>query len=322
MTKIRLTILLILAVVIVLPLLALAVVVSTKPNVGPAPTLTITATPELVARGSYLFNHGAACVACHTPWDKTRFSFPPVAGKEGSGGEAFGANDGVPGVIYAANLTPAALKDWSDGEIYRAIASGVRRDGQALFPLMPWQHYAKLSEPDLYALIAYLRTLPAVENTVPERQLSFPMNVIVRLIPTAAHPPAATPAASDPAYPAYVVNAAACLHCHSPSEHGKIAPGDEFTGGVPFPLPTGGVARSANLTPDETTGLGRWSKEAFIQRFRAANGLAKQPVKPGELNTPMPWSTYAGMTDADLGAIYDYLRALKPVAKQVEKFTR
>lgn len=320
MKKLRLIILILLAVVVLLPLLALATVVATKPDVGPAPTLAIAATPELVARGKYLFNHGAACVSCHSPWDKTRFSFPPVAGKEGAGGEAFGAEANIPGVIYAANLTPAALKDWSDGELYRAIASGVSRNGQALFPLMPWQHYAKLSEPDLHALIAYLRTLPAIENAVPERRLSFPMNIIVRLMPAAAKPPAATPAVTDPAYPAYVVNAAACLHCHSPSKHGKIAPGDEFSGGVAFPLPDGVIVRSANLTPDEATGLGKWTREAFIQRFRAGAELAKQPVKPGQPNTPMPWSSYAGMSDADLGAIYDYLRALKPVAKPVDRY--
>jgi hypothetical protein len=160
-----------------------------------------------------------------------------------------------------------------------------------------------------------------VENQVPERQLRFPMNVIVRLIPKDATPPAAAPTLGTPEYPAYVINAGACLHCHSPSKHGKIAPGTEYSGGVEFPLPGGGLARSANLTPDAATGLGTWTREAFIMRFRAGAEAAKQPVVPGGPDTPMPWSSYAGMSDADLGAIYDYLKALPAVANKVETFT-
>lgn len=311
----------ILFVLILLPVGALSFVALTKPNVGPAPTLTVTATPELVERGRYLFNHGAACAACHTPWDTTKYSFPPIAGKEGSGGTMFAAESGVPGKIYAANITPAALKDWSDGEILRALVSGVNKRGDALFPLMPYGHYAKLATPDLHALIAYMRAMPAVENAVPARELKFPMNIIVRLIPVAAEPPATAPKVDSPEYPAYAINAAACLHCHSPSNHGKIKPGTEFSGGVTFPLPDGGIVRSANLTSDDETGLGKWTKEAFIARFRAGTEMAKQNAKPGEMNSPMPWASYGGMTDVDLGAIYDHLRSLPKVMNKVERFT-
>ena len=321
MRKLIIIVVVILLVLILLPVGALSFVVVSKPDVGPAPALTVVATPELVERGRYLFHHGAACVACHSPMDATRYAFPPVPGKEGAGGPEFNAAHGVPGRIYAPNLTPAALKDWSDGEILRAIASGVNKRGEALFPLMPYGHYAKLSTPDLHALVAYLRTLPAVDGTTPARELNFPMNIIVRLIPTAAEPIAATPAAGTPDYPAYVVNAAACLHCHSPSNHGKIKQGTEFSGGVVFPMPDGSTVRSSNLTPDDETGLGKWTREAFIARFRAGVEQAKVPVPAGQQNTPMPWSSYGGMSDADLGAIYDHLRSLPKVVNQVERFT-
>lgn len=321
MRKWLLIIVIIMFVLIMLPVGALTYVAMTKPNVGPAPTLTVASTPELVERGRYLFNHGAACVACHSPWDTTKYSFPPVAGKDGAGGMMFSAESGVPGKIFAANLTPAALKDWSDGEILRAIASGVNKNGDALFPLMPYGHYAKMSTPDLHAIIAYLRTLPAIENAVPARELGFPMNIIVRLIPKAAEPIAATPKADSPEYPAYVVNAAACLHCHTPSNHGKVVAGTEFSGGVIFPMPDGGTVRSSNLTPDDETGLGKWTKEQFIARFRAGVEQAKLPVVPSQPNTPMPWSSYGGMTDADLGAIYDHLRKLPKVVNKVERYT-
>jgi mono/diheme cytochrome c family protein len=321
MRKWILIVVIILLVLIMLPVGALTFVAMSKPDVGPAPTLTVASTPELVERGRYLFNHGAACVACHSPWDTTKYSFPPIAGKEGAGGGEFGKADGVPGKIYAPNLTSAGLGDWSDGEILRAIASGVNKRGEALFPLMPYGHYAKLSTPDLHALIAYMRTLPAVPNSVPARELAFPMNIIVKLIPQKAEPPAATPKVDAPEYPAYVVNAAACLHCHSPSDHGKIKPGAEFSGGVNFPLPDGSVVRSANLTPDDETGLGKWTKEAFVARFRAGVEQAKLPITPGQPSTPMPWAVYGGMSDADLGAIYQYLHGLPKVSNRVERFT-
>ncbi len=321
MRKWILIIAIILLVLILLPVGAFSFVALTKPDVGPAPALTVSATPELVERGRYLFHHGAACVACHTPWDTTKYSFPPIAGKEGAGGMMFAGESGVPGKIYASNVTPVGLKDWSDGEIFRALTTGVNKRGDALFPLMPYAHYAKLATPDLHALIAYLRTLPAVDSVVPVREMKFPMNIIVRLIPKVAEPPASVPKPDAPEYPAYVINAAACLHCHSPSNHGKVRPGTEFSGGVNFPMPDGSTVRSSNLTPDDETGLGKWTKEAFIARFRAGVEQAKLPVQPNQPNTPMPWSSYGGMTDGDLGAIYDHLRTLPKVANKVERYT-
>jgi mono/diheme cytochrome c family protein len=321
MRKLLIIIVIILVVLTLLPLGALSYVMFTKPNVGPAPALTITSTPAMSERGAYLFNYQAACVACHTPWDTTHFSFPMVKGKEGSGGSKFGRESGVPGVIYAANVTPARLKEWSDGEIYRALTAGVNKQGEALFPLMPYKHYAKLSEPDLHAIIAYMRTLPAIDNEIPNRMLSFPMNIIVRLIPASTTPPSVTPAVTDTAYGAYVTNAAACLHCLTRSNHGYVKDGFEFSGGVEFPFPDGSVVRSANITPDKETGIGTWNKEIFIKRFRDSMLLAEQAVKPGDYNTVMPWTTYAGMNDTDLGAIYDYLTTLPAVNNKVEKFT-
>ena len=321
MRKWILIVAIILLVLILLPVGAFTFVALTKPDVGPAPSLTVTSTPELVERGRYLFHNQAACVACHTPWDMTKYSFPPIAGKEGAGGMMFAGESGVPGKIYASNITPAGLKEWSDGEIFRALTTGVNKRGEALFPLMPYAHYAKLSTPDLHALIAYLRTMPAVDSVVPARELKFPMNIIVRLIPKIAEPPAATPAVGSPEYPAYVTNAAACLHCHSPSNHGKVRPGTEFSGGVNFPMADGSTVRSVNLTPDDETGLGKWTKEQFIARFRAGVEQAKLPIQSGQPSTPMPWSSYGGMSEVDLGAIYDHLRALPKVANKVERFT-
>jgi len=96
-------------------------------------------------------------------------------------------------------------------------------------------------------------------------------------------------------------------------------PGQAFAGGQEFKGPWGTV-RSSNLTP-HPTGLGIRSRENFVSLFRSFSDLrtAAVPVRSGG-NTVMPWFAYAGMTDADLGAIYDYLRTLPPVENRIERY--
>jgi hypothetical protein len=95
----------------------------------------------------------------------------------------------------------------------------------------------------------------------------------------------------------------------------------DFAGGFEFPLPAGGVARSANITPDADTGIGTWSEQQFIDKFKAFQGAPVRSLTPAEQreNTVMPWLQYAGMTTEDLGAIYAYLRTLKPVINRVPR---
>ena len=87
-------------------------------------------------------------------------------------------------------------------------------------------------------------------------------------------------------------------------------------------MPDGNILTSPNLTPHKT-GLGNWTKEQFIERFKQyedRNKLGK--VQAGEMQTIMPWNMYAGMTVKDLGAIYTYIQSLKPVDNQVNKFLK
>jgi hypothetical protein len=98
----------------------------------------------------------------------------------------------------------------------------------------------------------------------------------------------------------------------------------EGAGGMEFHWPDGSTVRALNITPDQATGIGDWSKDYFVKRFKLGENMveAHAPVKTGEFNTPMPWEEYGGMTDEDLGAIYDYLHnTVKPVKHPVEKFT-
>jgi hypothetical protein len=97
------------------------------------------------------------------------------------GGEMFDKTvANIPGVLYAKNITPAGIGDWTDGEILRAITVGVNKKGEALFPLMAYNRFRHMSQEDLYSIIAYLRTLKPIENKIPERTLDFPLNFIVK----------------------------------------------------------------------------------------------------------------------------------------------
>ena len=80
-----------------------------------------------------------------------------------------------------------------------------------------------------------------------------------------------------------------------------------------------GIVRSPNITMHKQTGIGNWTKEAFIARFKAYvdSSYVSPKLAPGELNTPMPWTMYAGMKQEDLGAMYAYLSTIKPIDNQV-----
>jgi mono/diheme cytochrome c family protein len=310
------------AVVLVIVLGALVYLGLAYPKAGDPPAVEIAATPELLARGDYLFHNVTGCVICHSPHEPTVAGARVIPGSEGAGGPEFPI--GSAGTLYARNITPAALGEWTDGEIIRALRDGVSRDGTALFPLMPYFNYRRLSEFDLTAIVAYTRTLAPRESEVPERELAFPMNLIVRMMPGPAGP---YPSAPDPsntvAYGEYLVTIASCGDCHSPmDDRGRALPGRELSGGNPFPTGDGWVANTANITPDSATGIGRWSRERFISTVRQRAAAAGSPLSESTRLTPMPWIAFAGMTDEDLGAMYDYLRTVSPVRHEVAKFTR
>lgn len=117
------------------------------PAVPPAEALTIHATPAMLARGQYLFEHVSLCVDCHSTRDWSKYGAPVMPGTIGKGGDLYGRNIGLPGDFYARNITPAGLGGWSDGEIVRAMTTGVSRDGEPLFPIMPYPRYGRMAQP-------------------------------------------------------------------------------------------------------------------------------------------------------------------------------
>lgn len=296
--------------------------ISAFPKVGAAVNLKIAVTPEKIARGKYLSNHVSVCIDCHSTRDFNFYSGPVMPGTEGKGGAEF---VDAAGTFYPRNITPAALGNWTDGEIIRAITSGVDKDGQALFPMMPYPIYNYLAQDDVEAIVAYLRTLPPIQNDVPKSKINFPLNLIVRTIPQPYNPQPRPPLADTLAYGKYMSTISGCHFCHTQvDDKGQPLPGMDFAGGMEFKDPMLGTMRSANITPDEDTGIGAWDKAYFTGRFKeyADSTNSHIPVAKGGVNTIMPWTMYAGMTEEDLGAIYNYLRTQKPIKNEVEKHSK
>jgi mono/diheme cytochrome c family protein len=135
----------------------------------------------------------------------------------------------------------------------------------------------------------------------------------------------------------YLVSVLACTDCHTPKKMGPNGPvpdDSRFLAGhveeqLPPPPATGaagpwiahttgqmtawagpwGVSFAKNLTPDENTGIGSWSEETFVKAIRTGKHMGvSRPILP-----PMPWDSYRNLTDADLKAVYAYLRTIPAI---------
>jgi hypothetical protein len=296
-----------------------------RPAAHPPSAEKLEATPARLARGEYLTEHVSACTDCHSDHLDT-FGFPVKPGTKGVGGYIFDEKIGFPGVVAAQNITSdpdTGLGKWTDGEILRSIREGIDRDGNALFPMMPYEHFRHMSDEDAKSIVVYLRTLPPIKHAVPDKHLKFPLNFIVKFIPKPIEGEVAAPDAKDTvACGKYLTTIGGCLECHTPhNEKNQLIAGQEFSGGWRMEGPWGTV-NTANLTPAAHTYMGRATKAEFIGRFQAFASMTAEnaPAAPPGRNTVMPWLAFGKMTTEDLGAIYDYLKTLQPNPRVVNSF--
>ncbi len=315
-------ILAIMAVVVVVIFLAVMYVRFILPNVGSAPVMQAEQTLMTIERGDYLANHVMVCIDCHSLRDWDIFAGPPIAGTEGGGGEVFGREFGFPGHFISPNITPYGVGDWTDGELFHAITTGVTRDNKAIFPVMPYLDYGKLDEADIKDIIAFIRNLPPIERSYPTREIDFPVSLIINTMPRKAALTTRPNPMERLAYGEYMFTAAACKDCHTAAAGGKIV-GEYLAGGFEFAFPDGSVLRSTNITPHTATGIGMWDESFFVNRFKDYTDSTYVPkrVVPGEFQSVMPWIMYGGMEEDDLKAIYTYLRSVPEVENLVERFS-
>lgn len=269
------------------------------------------ATPELVARGKYVFGAAAGC-GCHTEKGQ------PI----NSGGRRY---DGPFGTVHSANITPdreTGIGSWTDEQIITAVRLGRRPNGERLIPVHPYTVFNGMAEADLRALVAYLRSVPPVRRQNRAKRITVPLFESV-FLPAwlAAFAPRETPPVVAPtaglARGEYLVRAVGhCGECHTPRTVTQAVDNSRFLGGNAKGPENSEVP---NITPDKTTGLA-WSEEEIADYL--ASGNKPDGDVAGGLMGEVIQGTFAGykdLTNADRLAIARYLKSIPPVRNKVGK---
>jgi mono/diheme cytochrome c family protein len=290
------------------------------PDGRPIPQLTVPTDSASIARGEYIYKFQAQCWGCHG--GSTGVNGPP------SGGRVFDLTDIGPGFgrWYSPNLTPdqeTGLGSWSDGQIVQALREGLNKDRATLFPIMPVDWYHGMSDEDVLSVVAYLKSLPAVNNKVPQREPSFVTKALFTFGLMKPKDPITAPVSAPPRgvtveYGGYVArNLAGCADCHTPRnlDDGHFYM-DSLFAGSSFPFGGGEedpiLSFARNITPDEETGIGSWTEEQFM------NSVTMGLRPDSTVLTPhMPYAYYKSWTIEDLQAVFLYLRSLPPVKRTV-----
>jgi len=250
----------------------------------PAENVTIPTDAESLKRGEYIMATMGGCRDCHGANLAGQLFIPDPVGP-----------------IYTANITSGkgGIGGMSDADLVRALRHGVRRDGKSVI-VMPAEDFYNLNDADLGALIAYLRSVPPVDNEIPERQLGPIGRLLVAqgsvIMPASVlkhdqRPPAPERGVTAE-YGKYLASVA-CMGCHGTGLSGGLIPG------APPDFPP-----SRNLTP--AGNLKNWTEAQFINTIRTG-------ITPENYNLPnafMPWENLGQLTDDDLKAIWAFLQTV------------
>lgn len=253
--------------------------------------ITVPTDEASIARGKHFVEAIGECVGCHTP---------------NLGGQML-LDDPSFAKVAAPNLTSGKGgigSRYTDEDWVRALRHGVAADGRALL-VMPSHWYYYMNDEDLGAMIAYLKTVPPVDNELPARWVAFiPTRILIALGMFSTAPdliaqngPRPTPElAVSVEYGQYLARVAACADCH----------GNDLAGGTNPGAPMG-----PNLTPGGA--FAAYREEDFLKVFHTG-------VTPGgrTLSEEMPWENYGKMTDDELKSLFAYLKSLDPLPNAVQ----
>lgn len=268
------------------------------------------AAPDTVVRGRYVFQ-AAGCAGCHTD-------------RKGKGALLAGGRklETPFGVFYSPNITPDpehGIGRWSDADFIRALRLGVAPDGSHYFPVFPYPAYTRITDRDLRDLKAYIFSLPPVARPNRPHEVDPPFGWRF-LVPAwkwlyfTPGPLRADPRRSDQwNRGAYLVEALGhCAECHTPrGPLGGFKAGMALAGNPEGP----DGALVPNITPDEETGIGRWSASDVETVLTLGMRPDGDFVESGM--DEVVENTTGRLTPADLDAIMAYLKSLPPVHNDV-----
>ena len=261
---------------------------------------------DAVARGAYLARAGN-CEGCHTV----------------VGGTAYAGGRGVPtpfGTVYASNLTPdidTGIGAWSADDFWRALHNGRSRSGRLLYPAFPYPNYTRVTRADSDALLAYLRSLPAVAQPNRAHALHFPFDQQAALAVWRAlyfRPAVHTPDASRPAEwnrGAYLVEGLGhCSACHSSRNAlGGTANTLDLAGGM-IPVQNW---YAPSLSSEAEAGVANWPTQQVVDLLKTGTATGgKTPVSVSGPMVEVVLGSTRHLADVDLRAMASYLKALPP----------
>jgi len=269
---------------------------------------------EQIARGKYIFGAAAGC-GCHTL---------PKGEALNAGGRK---HDGPFGTVYASNITPDptnGIGKWTDAQIITAIRSGRRPNGERLIPVHPYTVFNGMAEQDLQDVVAYLRSVPPVNQPVPAKKITVPMFETV-FLPAwlATFAPRETPPPSAPAGGVargeYLARAVShCGECHTPRTMTMATDNSRYLSGAPKGKGPEGSA-VPNITPDRDTGIANWTEEQIADYLETGNrpdgdvagGLMAEVIQGSSAG-------FKDLTKADRLAIAQYLKSIPPIKNKID----
>jgi mono/diheme cytochrome c family protein len=253
--------------------------------------------------GRIVFNVGG-CESCHATPDQ------PDPLRLGGGLELktpFGS-------FYPPNISPDpndGIGGWKVVDLANALMSGVSPQGQHYYPALPYTSYQRMSLTDVRNLMAFLRTLPAVQGRPPAHRLAFPFSIrrglgFWKLLYLDEAKLAADPGKSaEWSLGRYLVEGPGhCAECHSPRDvFGGIVASRRFSGG---PAPDG-KGKAPNITG---AGLAKWTKADIAEAL--ASGLTPDGDSLGGAMAGVVRNT--AQLPADYReAMAEYLKSLAPI---------
>ena len=276
--------------------------------------LKVEVTPERVERGRRTVQ--MLCAACHLDNETSTLAGKPMDDLPGQFGAA-----------HSANITSdpdTGIGSWTDGEIAYLLRTGVRRDGRYTPPWMV--KLPLMADEDLQDVIAFLRSDDPLVRPVKAKRPACEPSLLTKVLARTAFKPLPYPAApivaphpeDRVAYGRYLVQGRAmCFPCHS-ADFAKIddaVPENSagyLGGGNAMPDMNGRIVKTANITPDTETGIGKWSADEFVRLLRFG-------VRPDTSVIVYPMLPYPELSDDEARAIFAYLRTVPPIRNAVPR---